>query len=136
MQKIANDKNRNENPMLIPVLKNVASKFHEKAATHRRKAEQQEEKSNAERYAEKSGGQWNICKDMAGNFAAPLVAVKRIEAGPQGQATGTIATSPKEVDGILRKVLGKSTTVTRATPRKQQGVTPRNMTDTYSNKTG
>ena len=44
---------------------------------------------------------------MGGFFAAPLVAAERKEAGPQGQATGTIATSPKETDSILRKALGK-----------------------------
>ena len=48
-----------------------------------------------------------VCKDIGGTFAAPLVAVQREEAGPQGQAKGTIATSPKEVDSILRKVLGE-----------------------------
>ena len=44
---------------------------------------------------------------MGGNFAAPLVAVQRDKTGPQGQAKGTIATSPKEVDSILRKVFGR-----------------------------
>ena len=43
---------------------------------------------------------------MGGTYAAPLVAVKRLKAGPKGHAKGTIATSPKEVDSILRQVLG------------------------------
>ena len=76
--------------------------------THRDKAEQIEERRRAERYSEKSGGQWQICKDMGSTFAAPLVAVKRMEVGPQGQAKGTIATSPHEVDSILRRALDET----------------------------
>ena len=60
----------------------------------------------AERYKDKSGGQWQICKDLGSTFAAPLVAVKRVVMGPFGQAARAIATSPTEVDNILRQALG------------------------------
>ena len=35
-----------------------------------------------------------------------MVAVRRKEKGPRGQPAGTIATSPQEVDGIIRRVYG------------------------------
>ena len=57
--------------------------------------------------AEKGGGQWKICRDLGKNTAAPLVAVKRPGRGPKGEAKGTVATHPKEVDGIIRSVYGK-----------------------------
>ena len=107
LEKLEGTRDRNTNIMLVPTLKQAASKYHGKAKTHRDKAVQIEDQRRAERYSEKSGGQWQICKDMGGNLGAPLVAVKRTEAGPKGQAKGTIATSPKEVDSILRKVLDK-----------------------------
>ena len=44
---------------------------------------------------------------MRKGFAAPLVSVKRTEKGPQGQARGTIATRPAEVDAIIRKAYGE-----------------------------
>ena len=52
---------------------------------------------------------------MGGTFAAPLVAVQSEETGPHGQAKGTIATSLKEVDSILRKVLDCNTKDANAT---------------------
>lgn len=36
-----------------------------------------------------------------------MTAVGKLERGPQGQAVGTIGTSPKEVDAIVRKTYGK-----------------------------
>ena len=39
--------------------------------------------------------------------APPLIAVARLEKGPQGQAIGTIATAPQEVDAIIRKAYGE-----------------------------
>ena len=91
--------------MLVPVLRNAATQYHAKAKTHRDKAENLEEQKRAARYNDKCGGQWQICKDMGSSFAAPLVAVKRVVMGPRGQAAGTIATSTKEVDSILRQTL-------------------------------
>ena len=99
--------NRNENVLMIPGLKRAAEKFHEKARKHKEKAEQEQTRKRAATYAEKGKGQWNICKDLAGNYAAPLVAVKRPKMGKKGQAAGTIATSLKEVDGIIRYTLGE-----------------------------
>ena len=92
---------------MIPVLKLAATKFHEKAKAHRNKAEQQEKEEKAKLYADECMGQWRMCKDLGGGYAAPMVALKRTAMGPKGQAAGTIATSPKEVDGILRDALGE-----------------------------
>ena len=47
---------RNANNMMIPILKNAAKKYHEKAAIHRAKAKQEEQKNKDRRYAEKSSG--------------------------------------------------------------------------------
>ena len=43
---------------------------------------------------------------MKKDAATPLVAVRRKQRGFRGQQTGTIATSPKEVDSIIRKEYG------------------------------
>ena len=40
---------------------------------------------------------------MKGEPAAPLVAARRKTIGPRGQPPGTVATSPKEVDAIVRQ---------------------------------
>ena len=39
--------------------------------------------------------------------ANSLVALTRITKGPKGQPKGTITTSPKEIDDIIKKVYGK-----------------------------
>ena len=45
-------------------------------------------------------------KKLNNKGAPPLIAVTRLERGPQGQAVGTVATSPQEVDAIIRKAYG------------------------------
>ena len=87
--------------MLVAVLKNAAGKFHEQAGKHKAEAERKEREAQQKRYAEKGGGQWKICKDLGKNVAAPLVAVKRPSMGPKGEAKGTVATAPREVDSII-----------------------------------
>ena len=47
------------------------------------------------------------CRDLVKNVAAPLVAVQRPNMGPKGEAKDTVATSPKEVHIIIRRVYGK-----------------------------
>ena len=116
--KMEGARGRDTNTMLVPTLKRAANKYHGEAKTHRDKAEQIEDQKRAERYSEKSGGQLQICKDKGSTFAAPLVAVKRMEAGSAGQAKGTIATSPAEVDSILRKVLDNIYDGSTKDPRK------------------
>ena len=37
----------------------------------------------------------------------PLVALTRITRGPKGQPKGTITTSPKEIDEIIKKAYGE-----------------------------
>ena len=44
---------------------------------------------------------------MKDDAANPLVAVRRKTKGPRGQPAGTVATSPTEVDAIIRKVYGE-----------------------------
>ena len=58
-------------------------------------------------YKAKAGGQWAICNNLGSRQAAPLTALKRDQAGPKGQPKGTTATSPKEVDSIIRRIYGK-----------------------------
>ena len=53
--KIRDAKGRGEHVMLIPVLKNAASEFHDKASKHKAKAEKEEKEAQAKRYAEKRG---------------------------------------------------------------------------------
>ena len=48
-----------------------------------------------------------MSKKLIVGGSPPLTAVASLETGPQGQAAGTIATSPKEVDAIVRKAYGK-----------------------------
>lgn len=39
--------------------------------------------------------------------ANPIVAATRVKRGPEGQPKGSAATSPKEIDAIIREVYGK-----------------------------
>ena len=95
------------NIMMVPALKRAATKYHEEAAKHKEKAEKEHHAAKRKLYAAKAGGQWAICRDMSSRMAAPLIAVKRTEKGPTGQPAGTVTTSPKEIDGIIRQAYGK-----------------------------
>ena len=46
-------------------------------------------------------------RHLKGETAASSVAVRRVERGSRGQQIGTIATTPKEIDSIIRKEYGK-----------------------------
>ena len=46
-------------------------------------------------------------KKLNNKGAPPLIAVTRLDKGPQGQAVGHVATAPQEVDAIIRKAYGK-----------------------------
>ena len=49
VNKLEGAEKRNTNDMMIPILKNAAKKYHEKAAIHRAKAEQEEQKKKDRR---------------------------------------------------------------------------------------
>ena len=57
-------------------------------------------------YKKKDKGQWHLYRHMKRDAATPLVAVRRKQRGSRGQQVGTIATSPKEVDSIMRNEYG------------------------------
>ena len=81
-----------------------AKKFYLKHDKWKKKAFKEEDERKAKLYEEKSKGQWNLVKDMGGKTSPPLTAARRKEKGPQGQAPGTVATEPNEVDGIVIKI--------------------------------
>ena len=123
VDKLVNTGGRDSDIMLVPVLKNAAGKYHEQAGKHKADAEKKEREAQQKRYAEKGGGQWKICRDLGKNVAAPLVAVKSPSMGPKGEAKGTVATAPREVDSIIRRVYGKNTTGIAKTKMKRRGTT-------------
>ena len=93
--------------MQIPMLKRQAEKYHQKHDTMRRKAIAEDEAVKQKTFRAKGGGQWRLSKAMDDREANPLTALTRLEKGPKGQPKGTITTSPKEIDEIIRKVYGK-----------------------------
>ena len=52
VEKLQNTRCRDSEIMLIPVLRNAAGKFHEKAGRHKAKAEKEEREAQQKRYAE------------------------------------------------------------------------------------
>lgn len=44
-----------------------------------------------------------IVKRIDKDYAQPIMYLQRDKVGPQGQAVGTITTSPKEIDAIVRR---------------------------------
>ena len=92
--------------METPAIKRAATKYHDENVKQKRKAMMENEKVRTQMYKAKDKGQWELHKQMKEDQSIPLVAVRRKEKGPRGQPAGTIATSPQEVDGIIRKVYG------------------------------
>ena len=74
----------------------------------------------------KDKGQWDLYKQMKEDSANPLIAVRRKAKGPQGQPAGTVATSPTEVDAIIRNVYGDTY---KGDSRK--GESPEEMAEKY-----
>ena len=95
------------NILLIPLMKRCAGKYHDEATRQQAKAEAAVKEANQKLYKAKADRQCSMCRKMGGKHDEPLTALRRKEKGPQGQPAGTIATSPNEVDQILRKTLGK-----------------------------
>ena len=79
----------------------------EKYEHHRAKAIKEKADLQKKVFSSKSKGAWNMGKKLNSKGAPPLIAVTRLERGPQGQAAGTVATAPQEVDAIIRKAYGK-----------------------------
>ena len=92
--------------MNIPNLKRMASKYQDAYGKYRRKGIEEDQKELMEVYQKEDRGQWDLHKQQEKDSATPLVAVRRAYKGFRGQQVGTIATSPKEVDSIIRKVYG------------------------------
>ena len=96
-----------ESIALIPSIKRLAKKYHEEVHKQKELAEKESERCKKKRYEAKGEGQWAICKDMGSANANPLIAVTRTKRGTQGQPKGSVATSPKEIDAIIRETYGK-----------------------------
>ena len=92
--------------MKVPMMRRHAERYHKKYEASRRKQAQEEDKHLQQSYGEKGKGQWKICGDMDQQSWSPLSAVRRIKGSKLGPK-GSIATSPKEVDEIIREQLSK-----------------------------
>ena len=95
------------NIMVMPWVRRMAKKYHERCEAEKRKHAEKQENERQKRFAAKGKGQWEISKSMRGESASPLTALRRKTRGPRGQAPGTITTDPKEVDAIVRGTSGK-----------------------------
>ena len=93
--------------MLIPTLTLHMRRCKERYEHHRAKAIKEKADLLKKTYSHKSKGAWSMGKKLNAGGAPPLIAVARLEKGPQGRAIGTIATAPQEVDAIIRKAYGK-----------------------------
>ena len=93
--------------MLTPGIKRLAEKDHQAVQKHKDLAEQETQRCNKLRHEVKGEGQWAICKDMNNPNANPSVAVTRPKKGKQGQPKGSVATSPKEINAIIREEYGR-----------------------------
>ena len=91
----------------IPTFTKQAKRYHDEYAKLIKKARNGSAKAKQKTYEEKGRGPWRLARDMSSNFAAPMTAVRRCERGPNGEAKGTVATQPREVDSIVRKIYGK-----------------------------
>ena len=93
--------------MDIPSVKRLIAKYHEANVSLRRKAVEADQKANEKVFREKGKGQWELYRQLKKEPANPLVAVRRVRRGRRGQSAGTVATSPEEIDEILREVYGE-----------------------------
>ena len=74
---------------------------------NRNKAIDEDNKCKQKIYQAKEKGHWDLAKELGTKGASPMTAVKRPKRGPEGQAKGTVATNPKEVDAIVRDAYGR-----------------------------
>ena len=91
----------------VPALKRIAGKYHTEYATNRRKSVEEYRKAQYEAYQTKGKGICDLHRPLRKDPATPLVAVRRKQKGGLNQKAGTIATSPKEVDAIIRGEYGR-----------------------------
>lgn len=93
--------------MMIPTLMLHMKRCQDRYEHYRAKASLNKAEIQKTRYKHKTKGAWRMSKKLIAGGSPPLTAVARLEKGPQGHAVGTIATSPKEVDAIVRKAYEK-----------------------------
>lgn len=89
--------------MDLPGLQRMAKKYQVDNVIMKKKAAEEHRKANSQIYKREGKGQRDLHRRLKGETAAPLVAVRRVEKGPRGQQIRTIATTPKEIDSIIRK---------------------------------
>ena len=109
MNKLTNEKEAAQNTMLILMIRRGADKYHEKAQKHRRKAEEERQNVKSKIHEARNGGGWAMCREMGSNTTAPLIAHRDRKKAKKGQPKGTVATSPTEIDAIIRRLMARST---------------------------
>ena len=96
-----------ENIMFKAVAKRTAEKYKQKIDRLKREDDNRRKEAEKEELKVKQEKKWKIARDLEQTTTSPLLAVRRKRTGPHGQAKGTIATQPMEVDAIVRAEYGK-----------------------------
>ena len=92
-------------PKYYAIYKNEANRHHKNYLDHNRRRQEHKAKVKAQELQEKkkNRGLKKICRAIDAKCSKPLIAARRKQVGPKGQPIGTIATSPKEVDEIVKE---------------------------------
>ena len=91
------------NPMLVPQIERMASRYHSEVALAKARARKAERESQDKINSVKEAAKRRAYKNLSPMQAEPLLAVKRHETADDGQLKGTIATSPMEMHELVRK---------------------------------
>ena len=102
LEKAASKHDIRNNIMVSPSLRRMADFYNKKHDANKRKGRQENERCAQLLYKCKATGSTMLGKKITKTNASPLLAVRRPERGPAGQPKGTIMTSPKEIDEIVR----------------------------------
>ena len=78
------------NVMMIPWMRRMVAKYHDKSKTQETQAIDKQEKERQQLLAMKGKGQWEIGKSMRGDGATPMAALRRKGRGPRGQPLGRL----------------------------------------------
>ena len=93
--------------MDLPFIKRVAAKYQAAYTANRKKSVEEYRREQYDAYQAKGKGVCDLHRHLRKEPAMPLVAVRRKQKGSANQRPGTIATSPKEIDEIIRLEYGK-----------------------------
>ena len=87
--------------MLISVMKMQEERYRKMYVSSKDKSLRQKRDEQAAKVADNVYGKKHMAKRFDAKRARPLIALRRVERGPAGQAVGSIATNPAEVDSII-----------------------------------